>query len=139
MSSRSDRRRKYILIGLALLALVMHGVLELTRTSVKQRDYDLKLRAAELAGQHGLLREAVHPLRELRERARREIAQLTRKLLAMARDNEESRRLMTVPGIGPINALAFCAAAKSPQAFTAPSFFFGKRSFFSGGKRSRLP
>jgi transposase len=74
-------------------------------------------RAEELAGQQGLLREAVHPLLELRERARRQIAQLTRRLLAMARDNEESRRLMTVPGIGPINALAFCAAIDEPSRF----------------------
>ncbi len=74
-------------------------------------------RAEELAGRQGLLREAVHPLLELRERARRQIAQLTRRLLTMARDNEESRRLMTVPGIGPINALAFRAAIDDPSRF----------------------
>ncbi len=45
---------------------------------------------------------------------RREIAALTRKLLALSRDNEESRRLMTVPGIGPITALAFYAAVDEP-------------------------
>ena len=45
------------------------------------------------------------------------IASLTRKLLALARDNDESRRLMTVPGIGPINALAFCAAIDEPSRF----------------------
>jgi transposase len=48
---------------------------------------------------------------------RREIASLTRKLLALARDNDVSRRLMTVPGIGPINALAFCAAIDDPARF----------------------
>ncbi len=74
-------------------------------------------RAEELVGRHGLLWEAVHPLLELREQARRQIARLTRRLLAMARDNEESRRLMTVPGIGPINALAFCAAVDDPSRF----------------------
>jgi hypothetical protein len=37
----------------------------------------------------------------LREMVRREIAGLTRKPLALARENDESRRLMTVPGIEP--------------------------------------
>ncbi len=48
---------------------------------------------------------------------RREIAGLTRKLLALAQDNEESRHLMTVPGIGPITALAFHSAIDDPTRF----------------------
>ncbi len=74
-------------------------------------------RAEELIGEHRLLQEAIHPLLVVRETTRREIASLTRKLLAMARDNDESRRLMTVPGIGAINALAFCAAIDEPSRF----------------------
>jgi len=60
-------------------------------------------RAEELVGEHPLLQEAVRPLLGVREIVRREIAGLTRQLLAMARDNDESRRLMTVPGIAAIN------------------------------------
>ena len=74
-------------------------------------------RAEELVGEHRLLQEAVRPLLGVREIVRREIASLTRKLLALARDNDESRRLMTVPGVGPINALAFCAAIDEPARF----------------------
>ncbi len=74
-------------------------------------------RAEELVGEHRLLQEAIRPLLGVRETTRREIASLTRKLLAMARDNDESRRLMTVPGIGAINALAFCAAIDEPARF----------------------
>ena len=74
-------------------------------------------RAEELIGEHRLLQEAIRPLLGVRETVRREIASLTRKLLAMARDNDESRRLMTVPGIGAINALAFCAAIDEPARF----------------------
>ena len=74
-------------------------------------------RAEELAGEHGLLSEAVIPLLGVRERVCREIAHLTRRLLTMARDNDETRRLMTVPGIGPINALAFCTAIDEPSRF----------------------
>jgi transposase len=74
-------------------------------------------RAEELVGEHRLLQEAVRPLLAVRELVRREIANLTRKLLALARGNTESRRLMTVPGVGPINALAFCAAIDEPARF----------------------
>jgi transposase len=74
-------------------------------------------RAEELMGEHRLLPEAVRPLLGVRETVRREIASLTRRLLALARDNDESRRLMTVPGIGAINALAFCAAIDEPARF----------------------
>jgi len=74
-------------------------------------------RVEELVGEHRLLQEAVRPLLAVREIVRREVAGLTRSLLALARDNEESRRLMTVPGIGPINALAFCAAIDEPTRF----------------------
>jgi transposase len=76
-----------------------------------------RCRTEELVGDHGLLQEAVHPLLAVREIVCREIASLTRKLLALARDNDESRRLMTVPGIGPINALVFCAAIDEPNRF----------------------
>jgi len=74
-------------------------------------------RVEELVVEHPLLQEAVRPLLGVREIVRREIAGLTRRLLAMARDNDESRRLMTVPGIGAINALAFCAAIDDPSRF----------------------
>jgi transposase len=74
-------------------------------------------RVEELLGAQGLLWEAVRPLLEIRESVRRESASLYRKLLALARNNDESRRLMTVPGIGPINALAFCAAIDDPGRF----------------------
>jgi transposase len=74
-------------------------------------------RVEELVGEQGLLWEAVRPLLAVREGVRREVASLTRRLLALARNNDESRRLMTVPGIGPINALAFCAAIDDPSRF----------------------
>ncbi len=74
-------------------------------------------RVEELVVEHSLLQEAVRPLLGVREIVRREIAGLSRRLLAMARDNDESRRLMTVPGIGAINALAFCAAIGDPNRF----------------------
>jgi transposase len=94
-------------------------------------------RAEELVAGHRLLQAAVRPLLGVRETVRLEIANLTRKLLVMARDNDESRRLMTVPGIGAINALAFCAAIDEPSRFRrsrSVGAYFGltPRRFASG-------
>ena len=77
-----------------------------------------------------VLQAAIRPLLGVRETVRLEVDNLTRKLLAMARDNDACRRLMTVPGIGAINALAFCAAIDDPLRF--------KRSRSVGGTCQRL-
>ncbi len=74
-------------------------------------------RAEELIADQSLLREAVRPLLAVREIVRREIADLHRKLLALAREDNDSRRSMTVPGIGPITALAFHSAIDEPSRF----------------------
>jgi transposase len=74
-------------------------------------------RAEELIGEPGLLQEAVRPLLEIREIVSREIGGLYRKLLSLARNDVDSRRAMTVPGIGPITALAFQSAIDDPTRF----------------------
>jgi transposase len=74
-------------------------------------------RVEELVAGHPLLRSAVRPLLGVRETVSFEIAGLTRRLLTLARENDTCRRLMTVPGIGAINAVAFCAAIDDPQRF----------------------
>ncbi len=40
-----------------------------------------------------------------------------RQLCAMARADADCRRLMTTPGVGPINALAFTSAIDDPTRF----------------------
>jgi len=74
-------------------------------------------RVEELVGDRPLLHEAVGPLLAVREMVSRQIATLHRKLLDLARDDEESRRIMTVPGVGPITALAFVTAIDDPKRF----------------------
>lgn len=74
-------------------------------------------RVEELLTDQSLLREAVRPLLSVRENVRREIADLHRKLLVLAREDEGSRRSMTVPGIGPITALTFHAVIDEPARF----------------------
>ena len=74
-------------------------------------------RVEELVADQSLLQEAARSLLAVRESVRREIADLHRKLLALAREDRDSRRSMTVPGIGPITALAFRAAIDDPARF----------------------
>ncbi len=74
-------------------------------------------RVEELVIDQPVLQGAVRPLLTVRESVRREIADLHRKLLALARDDQDIRRSMTVPGIGPITALAFHLAIDEPARF----------------------
>lgn len=83
----------------------------------KARGSVFRRRIEEVLTTDGLLREAVHPLLEVREKVGQEIAALDRTLLDLARNDEDIRRSMTVPGIGPITALTFHAAIDDPSRF----------------------
>ncbi len=52
-----------------------------------------------------------------RESVERQLSDLNRKVLALARNDEQVRCFMTVPGIGPITALAYRAAIDDPMRF----------------------
>lgn len=74
-------------------------------------------RVRELVADVRLLQQAVGPLLTVRDSVVVEIAAFDRKLLKLARDDDNSRRLMTIPGIGPITALAFVAVVDQPARF----------------------
>lgn len=74
-------------------------------------------RVEELVAEYPDLQQAVRPLLTVREMVGREITDLDRMLLSLARGHQDSRRLMTTPGIGPITALAFQAAIGEPARF----------------------
>ena len=72
------------------------------------------VRAAELVGARPELAAAVEPLLKAREAVERQVADLDRKVLRLARDNTQVRRFMTAPGVGPITALCFLATSTIP-------------------------
>ncbi len=74
-------------------------------------------RAEELVADHPDLADAVRPLLAARQGVSRQIAELDRKVMALARNDEQVRCFMTVPGIGPITALAYRAAIDDPMRF----------------------
>jgi len=60
------------------------------------------VRAAELAEARPELAAAVEPLLKAREAIERQIADLDRKVMPLARNDAQVRRFMTAPGVGPI-------------------------------------
>ncbi len=59
----------------------------------------------------------IEPLLVVRRVLREQIAVLHRRLLAIVRDDEVCRRLMTVPGVGPVVALTYRATVDVPTRF----------------------
>jgi transposase len=59
----------------------------------------------------------VEPLLVVRRALREQIGVLHHRLLAIVRDDEVCRRLMTVPGVGPVVALTYRATVDVPARF----------------------
>ncbi len=63
------------------------------------------------------LAEIMASLLDARLKLREQVAKLHRKLLSIVREDEVCRRLMTIPGVGPITSLAFIATIDIPARF----------------------
>jgi transposase len=63
------------------------------------------------------LSTAIEPLLRLREGMRAERKVFDRRLAALSRRDDVSRRLMTIPGVGPATSLAFVATVDDPVRF----------------------
>ena len=74
-------------------------------------------RIRELVANLPDLAELVEPMLLARQVLREQFAILHRRLLMIARDDEVCRRLMTVPGVGPVVALAYRATVDVPARF----------------------
>jgi transposase len=71
----------------------------------------------ELIEGHPTLRDAILPLLEARDRMAEQLDRLDRRVRDEARHEEVCRRLMTVPGVGPLVALTYVAAIDCPERF----------------------
>ena len=74
-------------------------------------------RVRELAAGQSILEAVAEPMLRAREALRAEAATLHRRMLAIVREHEVCRRLMTVPGVGAVVALTFVAAVDDPTRF----------------------
>ena len=78
--------------------------------------FDARIR--ELVDDMPELGEIMEPLLAARQKLRETFTDLHRKLLSIVRDDEVCRRLMTIPGIGPVTSLAFTSTIDVPARFT---------------------
>ena len=74
-------------------------------------------RVRELAGGDPLVMALVEPLLSILATMLEQLARLTKQVLDIVREEEVCRRLMSVPGVGPITALAFRATIDRPDRF----------------------
>jgi transposase len=74
-------------------------------------------RIKELVENQPDLAELVEPLLIVLRALREQIVVLHRRLLAIVRDDEVCRRLMTTPGVGPVVALTYRATVDVPARF----------------------
>ena len=75
-------------------------------------------RVRELAGADAQVMAMVEPLLTILATMLAEFARLTKQLLGIVRKEEVCRRLMSVPGVGPITALTFRATIDRPDRFS---------------------
>jgi transposase len=78
---------------------------------------DFVERVRELAGGDPEVTPLVEPLLAILVTMLRELARLTKRVLEVVRKEVVCRRLMSVPGVGPITALAFRATIDRPDRF----------------------
>lgn len=78
-------------------------------------------RVWELAGRAPGLAAALEPLLAVRRALNRAIATLEVGIGRLTRESDVCRRLMTVPGVGPMTALAFVTAIDEPARFARSS------------------
>ena len=74
-------------------------------------------RVRELAGDDPLVMRLVEPLLAILATMLDQLARLTKQVQEIVRKEEVCRRLMSVPGVGPITALAFRATIDQPERF----------------------
>jgi transposase len=74
-------------------------------------------RIRELVAGHPMLERVVEPMLRARDALRAEFHVLHRAMLAIVRADTTCRRLMTVPGVGPLVAVTFTSAIDDPTRF----------------------
>ena len=87
------------------------------RSQGRHRREDVEARIKELVENLPDLAELVEPMLVVRRTLREQIVILHRRLLAIVRDDEVCRRLMTTPGVGPVVALTYRATVDVPARF----------------------
>ena len=125
VKTRQSRLRRSLLVARRTVLNEMRSIENVVRAVL--REAGLKLgrparsrfdeRVRELAGDDDAVMAIVKPLLKVLATMLEQLARLTRQVLDTVRGDRTCRRLMTVPGVGPITALAFRATVDDPDRF----------------------
>jgi transposase len=110
--------RRLLLAKLCDLETSLRGILRgfgLKVGTVSKRRFENRIR--ELVAGQAMLESAVAPVLRVHAALRGEYTILHRTLLAVVRDDQVCRRLMTVPGVGAVVAMTFKSAIDQPERF----------------------
>ena len=77
----------------------------------------------------GMVAVLIEPLHIVRRVLREQVATLHRRVLAVVRDDDVCRRLMTVPGVGPVVALAADLVHRQVTVIAATTTPVGQKDF----------
>jgi transposase len=108
--------RKQLLSKLMDLEASMRGILRgfgLKMGIVTRKGFEARVR--ELSVGQAMLERIMRAMLEARAALWREFDQLHREMLRIVRDDEICRRLMTIPGVGPLVAITFKSAIDNPD------------------------
>jgi len=116
---------KALLVGRALLVKIKRDLENQIRGLLKNiglvigraKMNTFAARAKELIEDKPTLAAVVEPLLKAREVIEQQVADLDRKVMRLARSDDQVRRFMTTPGIGPITALSYLATIDDPTRF----------------------
>jgi transposase len=125
VKSRSCRLWRSLLVARRTVLNEMRSIENVVRAVLREDGIKLGLpgraafagRVRELAGDAPLLMQLVEPLLAILATMGEQLARLTKQVLDIVREEEVCRRLMSVPGVGPITALAFRATIDRPDRF----------------------
>lgn len=125
VKSRQSRLWRSLLLARRTVLNEMRSIENVVRAVL--REAGLKLgtpsrasfaeRVRELVRDEACVRSLVEPLLAVLATMLYQLARLTKQVLDIVRGEEVCRRLMSVPGVGPITALAFRATIDRPERF----------------------
>jgi transposase len=107
--------RKQLLSKLMDLEASMRGILRgfgLKMGVVTRKGFEARVR--ELSAGQAMLERITNAMLDARAALWREFEQLHREMLRIVRDDEICRRLMSIPGVGPLVAVTFKSAIDNP-------------------------
>jgi transposase len=111
--------RKQLQIRLLDVELCLRGILRgfgLKMGMVTKSRFEARVR--ELVAGHPMLESIAEAMLTARKVLRTQFDLLHRQMLRIVREDTVCRRLMTVPGVGPVVAMTFTSAVDDPERFT---------------------